>query len=244
MKVLVGILVCLTMCMFAGCSDIEEQTAESTEVKTEENIEVKSEEKGIENAQGPELELQSTPYSAAFIYVNGLAEVGFDILDRYTLFSSDRLLKPMIENTMEKNSISEQDAYKLFLADLPYSQEMKAPSNFKEFIHNITECKEKEIEAKYGKKQSMSMEIGDIEDADKEEAYKEVFDFYNNYSDEFSVDISDVIDISEIEDMKKTYGTVIYYETEGRPNVIDKVSRPIYIVKIDGGWTVFNKGWL
>lgn len=174
-----------------------------------------------------------TPEEVAKNYVKGLAEQNLDEMDKYSIVEYDKILKAMIEEIMLNNSIPEEDIYKIALGN---EEVDKIPTNYEEYKKVYVEVFKKKLEKEYGENYSVNTTIissTDIAEDDKSELLKEASDYYDKYN----IVISDIINFSEIEEIKEMQCKAYI---KGTKETSEDFS--IYVVKIKTEWKVLNIG--
>lgn len=70
------------------------------------------------------------PDEVATNFLKGLAEQNFDIIDKYSVVESKKIQKPLIDEIIRKNSITEAEFYGKILAG---EEIKKMPTNYEEY---------------------------------------------------------------------------------------------------------------
>ncbi len=175
----------------------------------------------------------ASPDEVAAGYLNGVVEQDFDIMDRYSVVKYEKIQKPVIEEAMRKNSMTEAEVYESILK---YDNVEKMPETYDEYKKTYTEVFRKKLEEEYGKNYSVKSTIvssEDINEEDKGKLLKEASDYYDRYN----VVISDIVDFSKITEIKKMQCKAYI---SGTKETTEDFS--IYVVKVGGEWKVLNLG--
>lgn len=174
-----------------------------------------------------------SPDEVATNYLNGLVEQNFDIFDQHSVVEYEKIQKPIIEEAMRKNSMTEVEVYEKALSGEDVE---KMPTNYEEYKKVYTEVVRKKLEKEYGENYSVKTTVvssTDIAEEDKDELLKEASDYYDRYN----VVISDIIDFSKIAEIKKMQCKAYL---SGTKETTEDFS--IYVVKINDEWKVLNLG--
>ncbi len=182
---------------------------------------------------GCSVKTDHSPEKVATEYLNGLTEQNFDIMDQYSIVEYEKIFKPMIEELMREQSLTEAEIYAKALEGEDVE---KMPTNFEEYKKIYIEIFKKKLEQEYGENYSVNATIissTDIEDDDKGRMLEEASDYYDRYN----IVISDIVNFSEIKEIKKIKCKV--YIT-GTKETTEDFS--VYVVKIHNAWKVLNIG--
>lgn len=175
----------------------------------------------------------NSPEKVATEYLNGVAEQNFDVMDKYSIVEYEKILKPMIEEIARQQSLTEAEAY---AKTLDGEEVEKMPTSFEEYKKIYIEIFKKKLEKEYGEDYSVKATIissTDIDDDDKAEMLEEA----SNYYDKYNIVISDIVNFSEIQEVKKIKCKVYI---QGTKETTEDFS--VYVVKTNNQWKVLNIG--
>lgn len=175
----------------------------------------------------------NSPEKVATEYLNGVAEQNFDVMDKYSIVEYEKILKPMIEEIARQQSLTEAEAYAKILDG---EEVEKMPTSFEEYKKIYIEIFKKKLEKEYGEDYSVKATIissTDIDDDDKAEMLEEA----SNYYDKYNIVISDIVNFSEIKEVKKIKCKVYI---QGTKETTEDFS--VYVVKTNNQWKVLNIG--
>lgn len=179
------------------------------------------------------LKTDNSPETVAIEYLNGVTEQNFDIMDKYSIVEYEKIQKPMIEEIMQKQSLTEAEIYARILNG---EEVEKVPTTFEEYKKVYVDIFKKKLAEEYGENYSVNATIIssiDIENEDKAEMLEEA----SNYYDRYNIVISDIVNFSEIKEIKKMKCKV--YIT-GTKETMEDFS--VYVVKVNNEWKVLNIG--
>lgn len=182
---------------------------------------------------GCSTETDNSPEKIATEYLNGVTEQNFDVMDKYSIVEYEKILKPMIEEFARKQSLTEAEVYERILDGEDVE---KMPTTLEEYKKIYIEIFKKKLEKEYGENYSVNATIissTDIENDDKAEMLEEA----SNYYDRYNIVISDIVDFSEIREIKKIKCKVY---VQGTKETTEDFS--VYVVKIHNQWKVLNIG--
>jgi len=187
----------------------------------------------IFTVSGCSSKIENLPDKVAENYLNGLAEKDFDTMDQYSIVEYDKIHKAIIEGAMEKYSKTESEIYEAMLIGKDVENK---PSNYEDYKKIIVDSSKKDLEEEYGENYSINTTVissTDIVEEDKAKMLKEASDYY----DKLNIVISNIVNFSEIKEVKKMQCKVYISGTE---ETTEEFS--IYVVKTGNEWKVLNIG--
>ena len=167
----------------------------------------------------------NSPEEVAAKYLSGMVENNYDIMDKYSVVKMEKIVKPIVEEIMRDNSMTEAEVYEMILDG---EEVKKMPKNFEEYKKVNREVVRKKLEEEYGKNYSLKVSIissTDIIGEDKADWLEETSDYCDRY---YNIAISDVVDLSKIKEIKKIQCKAYF---SGTKETTEDFS--IYVVKIN-----------
>lgn len=187
-------------------------------------------------AAGCSVKTSNSPEEVAIAYMHGLMEANLDIMDKYAIVEQEKITKAKVYELMRRNSMTEAEVYEDLLLKYGIVDEEEMPETYEEYMKISMKLWKKYWEETWGENYSVNngviLSSTDMENEDKEKILEDLSD---DYFEPFDIAMSDIVDVSEIEEMKEIKGKLYITGTEETTSTFTT-----YVVKVNKQWKALN----